>query len=153
MRYMLLTCGLLVAMGAFAEPGTPHAPKELQALDTDGDKMISLAEAQQGAPRLASRFNDLDTNKDGLLSTEELPMRRVRFVRHLQDDFAAADTDTDGKLSRAEADGKMPIVSDLFDEMDVNADGYVTTEELHQHARTHGPIRIIKERGAITAKE
>lgn len=150
MKHMLLTCGLMVAISAFAEPGAPKGPKALEALDTDGDKMISLAEAQQGSPRLASRFNELDTNKDGLLSTEEVlegrPMRGVRFTRNIQDDFAAAVGNADGKLSRTEAEA-MPIMSDFFDEIDANADGYITTEEIHQHAKTRGPIFIVKEPG------
>jgi EF hand len=157
MRYVLLTCGLTVAISAFAEPGVPNGPQEIQALDTDGDKLISLAEAQQSAPWLASHFEELDTNHDGLLSSAELPerqpMRGVRFTRNLEDDFSAADTNTDGRLSRAEADAAMPIVSDFFDEMDANKDGYVTTAEIHEHAKSHGPIRIFKERGPATAKE
>jgi hypothetical protein len=156
MKYVLMTCGLIVAISAFAEPGAPKGPKGLQALDTDGDKMISLAEAQQGAPWLASRFNDIDANKDGLLSIEEVlehePMPGERIVHNMQDDFATADSNADGRLSRAEAEA-MPIVNDLFDEMDTNADGYVTTEEIHEHARSHGPIRIVKERGPGIAKE
>jgi Ca2+-binding EF-hand superfamily protein len=150
MKHWLLTCGLMVAMSAFAEPGTPKGPKALAALDTDGDKMISLAEAQQGSPQLAARFNELDTNKDGLLSTEEVlegrPMRGVRFTRNIQDDFAAADGNADGKLSRSEAEA-MPIMSDFFDEIDANADGYITMDEIHQHAKTRGPIFVVKEPG------
>lgn len=157
MRCVLLTCGLMVAISAFAEPGVPKGPPQLQALDTDGDKMVSLAEAQQGAPSLASHFYELDTNHDGLLSSAELSerhaMRGVRFIRNLQDDFSAADTNTDGRLSPAEADEAMPIVSEFFDEMDANKDGYVTTEEIHEHAKSHGPIRIFRERGPVTTKE
>jgi EF-hand domain pair len=156
MRYVLLTCGLMAAISAFAEPGAPKGPRGLQTLDTDGDKMISLAEAQQGAPWLASRFNDLDANRDGLLSIEEVlerqPMRGERVVHNIQDDFAAADSNADGRLSRAEGEA-MPIVNELFDEMDTNADGYVTTEEIHEHARSHGPIRIVKERRPGIAKD
>jgi Ca2+-binding EF-hand superfamily protein len=158
MRYTLLTCALMVAISAFAEPGVPKAVK-LQALDTDGDKMISLAEAEQGAPRLASRFTELDANNDGLLSREEIagshPMRGVHVVRNIEEDFAAADGNTDGRLSRAEAEEAMPIVSDFFDEMDESADGYVTMEEIHAHAKSHGPIvkHTTISRGPIDAEE
>jgi hypothetical protein len=141
MKYTLSACMLLVAMNAFAEPGVAKGPMDLKALDTDGDKMISLAEAQQGAPRLASRFNELDTNHDGLLSMDEIAQGRVHVTRNVEDDFAAADSNTDGQLSRAEADEAMPIVSDLFDEMDTSADGYVTIEEIRAHAKAHGPVR------------
>jgi len=46
----------------------------------------------------------------------------------------------------------MPIVNDFFDEMDTNADGYVTIAEIHAHAKSHGPIRIVRE-PATTATE
>ncbi len=64
-------------------------------------------------------------------------MRGVLVLSNLQDDFAAADSNADGKLTQAEAD-PMPIVSDHFDEMDTSADGYVTMEEIQEHARSHG---------------
>jgi hypothetical protein len=157
MRYILLTCGLTAAISVFAEPGAPKGLKELQALDTDGDQIISLAEAQQGAPWLASHYNELDANKDGLLSIEEVlesqPMRGGRVVSNMQEDFAAADSNADGRLSRTEADEAMPIVSEFFNEMDTDVDGYVTTEEIHEHAKSRGPIRIVKERDPVTAKE
>jgi hypothetical protein len=157
MRYSLLACGLLVAIGASAEPGAPGGPAKLRSLDTDGDQLISLAEAQAGAPRLAARFSEIDTNQDGYLSIDEVkasqPMRKVRIARDMQQDFASADTNADGMLTRAEAEGKMPIVSDFFDEMDGNADGQVTQDEIRAHARTRGPIRVIEEREFVGAEE
>ncbi|MBC8112875.1 MAG: hypothetical protein H7062_00705 [Candidatus Saccharimonas sp.] len=156
MKYTLLTCGLLMATSAFADTGASGDANKLRALDTDGDHLISLAEAQAGAPELASRFSKIDANQDGFLSIEEViagqPTRKVRFARGMPEDFAAADVNADGMLTRAEAE-QMPIVSDFFGEMDSNADGHVTQIEIHEHARTHGPIRVIKERGTGTAKE
>jgi hypothetical protein len=156
MKYMLLTCGLLMATSAFADTGAPGSPNKLGALDTDGDHLISLPEAQAGAPRLASRFSEVDANHDGLLSIDEViadrPTRKIKFARDMKEDFAAADANADGMLTSAEAE-EMPIVSDFFAEMDNNADGYVTQVEIREHARTHGPIRVIKERGPITERE
>jgi hypothetical protein len=156
MKYTLLTCGLLMAAGAFADTGARGEGKKLRALDADGDQLISLAEAQAGAPELASQFSKIDANKDGFLSFDEIaegrPARQVRFVRDMQEDFAAADLNADGMLTRAEAED-MPIVSDFFGEMDGNADSLVTLNEIKEHARTHGPIRVIKERGPGTSKE
>jgi hypothetical protein len=157
MKYTLLTCGLLMAINAFADPVARGEGHNFRALDADGDRSISLAEAQAGAPELAPRFNEIDANKDGLLSVDELetslPVRKVRVTRAMQDDFVTADANADGLLTRAEAEEKMPIVNEFFGEMDGNADGYVTQDEIREHARKHGPIRIIRQRGPVTVNE
>lgn len=157
MKYTLLTYGLLMATSAFAgDSGVSGGANKFQALDTDGDHLISLAEAQAGAPELASRFSKIDANQDGLLSIDEVvagrPARDVLIHRPMQEDFAAADVNADGMLTRAEAE-EMPIVSDFFGEMDSNVDGHVTQDEIREHARKHGPIRVIKGREPGTAKE
>jgi hypothetical protein len=156
MKYPLLTCGLLIAASALADTGVPGGVHKFQALDTDGDRLISLAEAQAGAPELASRFSKIDANQDGLLSMDEVmagqPRHDVMFFRDMEQDFAAADVNADGRLTRAEAQ-EMPIVSEFFGEIDGNADGQVTQDEIREHGRTHGPIRVIKGVGPGTAKE
>jgi hypothetical protein len=157
MKLTLLTCGMLMATGALAaDTGASGGAPRLQALDTDGDHLISLAEAQAGAPELASRFSKIDANQDGYLSIDEViagrPARDVLIHRSLPEDFAAADANADGMLTRAEAE-QMPIVSDFFGEMDSNVDGQVTQDEIREHARKHGPIRVIKGRGPGMAKE
>jgi hypothetical protein len=148
MKYTLLTYGLLMATSALAA--------DTVALDTDGDRLISLAEAQAGAPELASRFSKIDANQDGFLSIDEIvagrPARNVRIHRDMQADFAAADANADGMLTRTEA-AAMPIVSDLFGEMDSNVDSHVTLAEIREHARKHGPVRVIRGEGPGTAKE
>ena len=155
MKFTLFTCGLLVATSAFADPGAPGT-KKFQALDTDGDRLISLAEAQAGAPELATRFSKIDTNQDGWLSLDEMTAGHPRgdklVFRDMQKDFANADANGDGMLTRAEAQ-EMPIVSDFFGEMDGNEDGQVTQDEIREHGRKHGPIRVMKELGPGMAKE
>jgi hypothetical protein len=160
MKSTLLTLGLLMATHAFADTaasGNPGNPANLGAVDTDGDHQISLAEAQAGAPQLASRFNDIDADRNGFLSVDEVLANQAvgpfRVRRDMRADFAAADANADGLLTRAEADGKMPIVSDLFDEMDANEDGSVSQDEIHDHARKHGPVLFIREGIAGSAKE
>jgi len=157
MKITLLTLGLVLASNAFADTAVPGNPEQLQALDTDGDHQISLAEAQAGDPMLASRFNEIDTNRDGFLSIDEVlanqPKGIFRVSRDMRVDFAAADANGDGLLTRAEAAGKMPIVADLFDEMDANKDGFVSQDEIRDHARKYGPIRYFRERGPVSAKE
>ena len=157
MKYTLLTCGLLMATSTFAaDTGASGGAKDLQALDTDGDRQISLAEAQAGAPEMASRFSKIDANQDGYLSIDEVLAGKhegnVLIFRSMPDDFAAADANADGMLTRAEA-AKMPIVSEFFGAMDSNADGQVTQAEIHEHARKHGPMRVMKGIGPGMAKQ
>ena len=153
MKYTLLTYGLLMATSALAtDTAAPGGANGFQALDTDGDRLISLAEAQAGAPELAARFSKIDANQDGLLSIDEVvaggSARNMRVHRDMQEDFAAAD----GMLTRAEA-AKMPIVSDFFGEMDSNVDGQITLDEIREHARKHGPVRVKTGLGPGAAKE
>ena len=156
MKYTLLTFGLLMATGALAgDAGASGGPTNLQALDTDGDRLISLAEAQAGAPEMASRFGKIDANQDGFLSIDEVlaarPPQDVLIHRSMLEDFATADANADGMLTRAEATQR-PIVNELFGEMDSNADGFVTQAEIHDHARKNGPIRVIRGMGPGKAK-
>jgi len=47
--------------------------------------------------------------------------------------FAEADADADGKLSRAEAEAKMPRVAESFDTIDTAKTGFVTKEQVGKH--------------------
>lgn len=44
--------------------------------------------------------------------------------------FKAADTNRDSKLTKAEAEGKMPMVFRHFDKIDVDKKGYVTLNDI-----------------------
>jgi Ca2+-binding EF-hand superfamily protein len=46
--------------------------------------------------------------------------------------WKAADKDGDGSLTKAEAEGSMPRLAQRFEELDANADGKVSPEELHE---------------------
>jgi len=49
--------------------------------------------------------------------------------------FAAADANHDGKLTREEADTKMPMVARNFDQIDKTHRGYVTLEDIQAYAK------------------
>jgi len=56
--------------------------------------------------------------------------RKQQLVEELKKRFAAADANGDGKLTKDEANGKMPRVYQNFDAIDKNKKGYVTLQEI-----------------------
>ncbi|AJK48694.1 EF-hand domain-containing protein [Burkholderia plantarii] len=52
----------------------------------------------------------------------------------LEQRFAAADADHDGKLTLAEAQAGMPRLAAHFDEIDTARQGYVTLDQIEQFA-------------------
>ncbi|HEY1126109.1 MAG TPA: EF-hand domain-containing protein [Sphingobium sp.] len=101
--------------------------------DTNGDGAVSRAE--YAAARLA-RFEKLDRNGDGAISRDDfgrLIRLAPRLARRIDTLLAAADTNYDGRVTRAEyAAAPMP----LFDRLDVNHDGRIDGQELAA-ARAH----------------
>ncbi|WP_059025073.1 EF-hand domain-containing protein [Xanthomonas citri] len=69
-------------------------------LDTNKDGRISREEAKAD-PKFAVRFDQMDLNKDGFVDRAD---RELRMQQHRDAWFAKADTDKDGKLSKAEFD-------------------------------------------------
>lgn len=80
-------------------PGRGHG-EQLAKLDVNKDGRISREEAKAD-PRLAERFDQMDINKDGFLDKAD---RELRMKQHRDAWFAAADTNKDGQLSKAEFD-------------------------------------------------
>ncbi len=80
--------------------------REMMAkLDINNDNRISRAEAAAGDGKLASRFDQMDANKDGFIDRAD---REIRARQRMDKWFATADTDKDGKLSRAEVHASAP---------------------------------------------
>lgn len=83
-----------------------HDPREaMSRLDTDKDGRISRAEATAAEGKMASRFDQMDANKDGYVDRAD---HEIRAKQRKDEWFAGADTDKDGKLSRAEVDAAKP---------------------------------------------
>lgn len=91
--------------------GDGHGPRgedrreAMAKLDTDKDGRISRTEAAAGEGKLASRFDEMDANKDGFIDRAD---REIHAKQRSDEWFAKADTDKDGKLSRAEVDAAKP---------------------------------------------
>ncbi len=110
-----------------------------KAADSNGDKMLSLAEIEAVQKirmarisanfdkRLDAEFGRLDTNKDGQLSLAEFkagaPGPRMTPASQL---LAQVDRDKDGKISPEEHRAG-PLAN--FDRVDKNKDGTLSAEE------------------------
>lgn len=136
--FAVLLLGLAVSGLASAQsaPAPQRAP-----LDANGDGVIDRAEAA-ARPRLAERFDQLDTNHDGKLDASERPQRgehrRGRGEGGGRFGIAAADRDGDGRISRAEA-ASLKRVSEHFDEIDRNRDGYLVRSEVRAYFESQRP--------------
>ena len=133
---LALVSAATVVTAAEGQPRRGAMLERLKAADTNGDGLISKAEAA-ALPRLAAHFDQIDTNRDGQVSFEEL---RAFHAAHRGDHAKAMlkkiDTDGDGKISKAEA---LAAAAARFDRADTNKDGFLTLEEMK--AARHGGHR------------
>jgi Ca2+-binding EF-hand superfamily protein len=121
-------------------PGRGAGPGGIARWDADGDGKLSRQEVAN-APRLAQEFDAIDANKDGFLTIEELQAARQAYGPGGRGGgWAKWDADGDGKISRQEA-ANAPRLSQYFDTIDANKDGFLTADELQAARQAHGPGR------------
>lgn len=60
--------------------------------------------------------------------------RMKKMEAKMEERFANADTNHDGKLTKEEATGKMPRVAKNFDQIDSGNAGYVTLDQMREFA-------------------
>lgn len=103
-------------------------------LDANRDGVIDRAEASR-MPRLAARFDQLDRNRDGRLSADERPQRGkgMGHKRGAGGWMQRADTNKDGRISRAESQALSGKAGERFERMDANRDGYVDRTDMQLH--------------------
>ncbi|CAK9102720.1 Reticulocalbin-1 [Durusdinium trenchii] len=135
-----------------------HAVKYFRVpewMDTDKDNKLSLEELKEANHKAGmsmpnidpeeikkqfakeeAKFHELDVNKEGVLGQEEMILffhpnldRRVSLIetKHLME---ISDFDHDGFLSKAEFEARQ-FPAD-FEKVDVNGDGKLDTEEMHE---------------------
>jgi EF hand len=96
----------------------PKRSRAMQLLDPDNDGTIDLEEARKAASAL---FDRLDRNRNGVLNKRELGGRVT------PQEFAAADPDKSGTLSKAEY---LTIVEKRFKAANPDNDGTIDEKEL-----------------------
>ena len=121
----LVSAGLAFGASAPALSAPKHSGT-MQKLDPSGDGVIDLAEARAVA---ATVFDRIDHNKDGLVNTRELGGRVT------PQEFAVADRNHDGKLSKEEY---LSVVEKRFKAADPNNTGKVSERALF--SRTGRPL-------------
>jgi len=115
----------------------------LQQMDTNKDGKISKAEAKD---KIALFFEQLDTNKDGYLDREELRKAAARFLANQSGkgapgpgapnrgpDFDDLDKNADGRLTPDELKGT--AFGDHFAEIDANQDGKIDRKEFEAYLK------------------
>lgn len=117
-----------------------RGPGRFQHWDINQDGIVIREELIQRATDAAGDlFTKLDADQDGKITPEEAAApRRARQDRMRQQAdkrFAAADVDGDGRISRAEAEAKMPRLAARFEKLDADGDGQLSKEELARGAK------------------
>ena len=98
-------------------------------VDADHDGKISKAEFDAES---ATMFKRMDKNSDGKIASDEMPKPRGdRFAGRL---FDRADTDHDGKVTKAEFTA---AGDQMFQKLDKNGDGAIEKSEMRHPG--HGP--------------
>lgn len=133
MSALVLLLVLLLPGVAFAEP-TPQtrAQSELERrfrlADRDGDGALSAWEAREGGWFVDRRedFEGIDRNRSGTVTLFEI----ITALSEKVNEWLAADTDGDGRVSETEAKRRSGFFEQVFGVADADHDGHVTREEI-----------------------
>lgn len=124
-------CALVVAMvilPVYAEDSGSDAGYSFNALDADGDGVVSRTEYIDGMK--ATIFERLDKNGDGnIVSTEWI---LIGDNPRIDEHFKHMDTNNDNKVDYSEfstAIDEHSNANDKFKKLDKNADGYLGMDE------------------------
>jgi Ca2+-binding EF-hand superfamily protein len=109
----------------------PALAKVFDKFDTDGDGKLDKKEVEQMLQALRKRFAQEQAKPASCNPQVDKVVERL---------LQQMDTNRDGKISRAEAKGR---IAELFDQLDVNKDGFLDKNELRQAA-----MRFLGAQGA-----
>ena len=103
-------------------------------LDTNGDQMITLEEAQAAnAERLIERFSQIDTNGNGEVTKDEMREHHKQRKSERRDKREAMDANGNGSISLAEATaGGADKLVKHFEKIDRDGNGEISRKEMKQ---------------------
>lgn len=130
---------LAFAIATTALTATVASAAGIGAVDQNGDRFATKAEIATVYPTLsASDFRDLDTNRDNRVSASEItaPGASAILNKHVAgvavQSVSDIDTNGDGYASQAELAAAYPgFRGSDFDDLDVNDDNRVSSNELY----------------------
>lgn len=132
---------------------------DLLKLDANNDGSVTFAEVTAAKPGFPEpNFRRVDVDRDGALTTEDRQLLATvgrgpqpdrprgpgpdgeRRGGRMFERLATADTNGDGKISFPEAQTNMPRLNqEIFNRMDTNSDGFLTSEDRPQGPRGPRP--------------
>ncbi len=111
-----------------ADPAKCRAEREAKRDQFCKDNPVRCKEMQE---RREKRMAECKADPEKCKAMKEkMEQRRADKKAHFEQRFKRADTDGDGRISRAEAERAMPRLGRHFDRIDADKDGYVTMEEI-----------------------
>ncbi|MEK7359141.1 MAG: EF-hand domain-containing protein [Planctomycetota bacterium] len=131
--------------------------KHFTAADTDKDGKLSVSEAAASAEKRAdTKVDELlkkhDTNGDGSIAKDEIKEKKAQKMG-----LFTADANSDGKVSKEELTTLLRNKTSerstaAFKARDVNADGFVTPDEIKQFKLKDGgsSVETLKKEGIDT---
>lgn len=149
----LLAASILPSLALGKEGKEPKQGKGFGKLDSNGDELISLEEAQSaGADKIVEHFNEIDTDGSGGVSKEEL--RKHHQQRKGEPGgkgergakLKEMDTDGNGAISFEEAtkaDAKKLV--EHFKKLDANGDGEIDRKEMKKMKEMRKPAQKEKK--------
>jgi Ca2+-binding EF-hand superfamily protein len=138
MQSAVMVCVWLTGAG-LAEAQTPKPTIDLSInlrdkftqADADGNGALSRNEATAAGFAVDEKFDTIDTDHDGVVNLYEIGS----YLIGKRDDWASADTNGDGQISREEAD-RAPSLANIFTKVDRNGDGIIRKEEYEAFSET-----------------
>ena len=131
----VLLAGAANAQSVTPSPGVPQLPRDIEnrfkAADITHRGGLNKTEAASAGFEVQESFDVIDTDKDHIITLFEIGSYIARRTR----DWAAADTNGDGVVSREEAD-RNPSLAKIFTRADRDSDGVVRKEELEAFSQT-----------------